>query len=126
MHPVAVDQTSQGLLSGSVSGIMGLGFQSIANTQALPFWQALINAKQLQNPEMSFAFARLVNQENVPTEAPGGTFTLGGTNSSLFTGNIEFLNMPSGVSPGFWFLSLSGSFFLPTSCEWHHSKCQVT
>lgn len=100
----AVDQTSRKLLQGSASGIMGLGFQAIASTQALPFWQGLLNGNQLSSPEMSFALARLVNVNNVPTEAPGGTFTLGGTNTSLYTGDIEFLDLAG--SPSFWLLSL--------------------
>lgn len=102
---VAVDQTSQQLLQGTASGIMGLAFQAIASTQAVPFWQALINNNQLQAPEMAFALARLVDQNNAPEEAPGGTFTLGGTNSSLFTGDIEFLNLASS-QPSFWLLSM--------------------
>jgi cathepsin D len=84
---------------------MGLAFESIAKTQAMPFWQALLNGRQLQSPEMSFALTRLVDQKHSPTEAPGGTFTLGGTNPSLFTGEIDFSNTTSDL--GFWSLTLN-------------------
>jgi len=39
-------------------------------------------------------------------DVDGGVFTLGGTNSSLFTGDIDFQNMPTSP-PSFWLLSLS-------------------
>lgn len=103
---VAVTDVSQNFLEGSNSGILGLAFQPLAVTQTMPFWQALIQANQLSAPEMSFHMARLVDVNNAPAETFGGTFTLGGTNSSLYTGNIEFLNIV--VSPPtFWLLSLT-------------------
>ncbi|KII92711.1 hypothetical protein PLICRDRAFT_89263 [Plicaturopsis crispa FD-325 SS-3] len=103
---VVTDITS-GLLSGSTSGIMGLAFETIASTQATPFWQALVNGNQWSSPEMGFWLTRFINDNNAQTEEPGGTLTLGGTNSSLFQGDIEFINMPSGVTPSFWLLSMS-------------------
>ncbi|PBK95314.1 acid protease [Armillaria gallica] len=102
---LAVDQTTSSLLSGSVSGIMGLAFEQIASTQATPFWQALVNGNQLTSPEMSFWLARHRGDKNVQPEESGGVFTLGGTNSTLFTGDIEFLNMPVST-PSFWLLEL--------------------
>lgn len=106
---VAVDQTTSSLLSGSVSGIMGLAFEQIASTQATPFWQALVSGNQLTSPEMSFWLARHRGDKNVQPEESGGVFTLGGTNSTLFTGDIEFLNMPVST-PSFWLLELQGKF----------------
>jgi hypothetical protein len=109
VNSVAVDQTTSQVIQGPMSGIMGLAFQAIANTHATPFWQALTNNNQLQSPEMSFALATLQTQNNPPQAAPGGTFTLGGTNSSLYTGDIEFLNLAAST-PSFWLLSISCSF----------------
>lgn len=105
---LSVVTTSQGLLQGSVSGIMGLGFQTIAATRAVPFWQALVNANQLTSPLFSFYLTR-ENDPNQPPPltAPGGVLTLGGTNSSLFSGNVEFINMPSGAEPSFWLQTLT-------------------
>ncbi|KAF9027617.1 acid protease [Hymenopellis radicata] len=103
---LAVDQTTQNLLSGSVSGIMGLAFEALASTRSKPFWQALVDNNQLDQPEMSFWLDRFRGDNTASDEEPGGTFTLGGTNSSLFTGDIEFLNMPVNT-PSFWLLSLS-------------------
>lgn len=105
---VNVDALTQGLLDGDVSGIMGLAFQGIASTKAVPFWQALISSNQLSSPEFAFWLDRapLTNQQQ---DISGGVFTLGGTNSSLFTGDIDFVNMPSGPET-FWLLSLTGTY----------------
>jgi cathepsin D len=99
---------------------MGFGFQTIASTKAVPFWQTLFNNKQFSQPSISFWLNRF---SDVPTATPeeqnGGALTLGGTNSSLFAGNIEFLDMPSGTTPSFWFLSMSGvqlSLVTPCAC----------
>jgi cathepsin D len=56
---------------------------------------------------MSFFLDRLLDNPEAPNDnAAGGTFTLGGTNSSLFTGDIEFLPFPSGTRPSFWLLNM--------------------
>ncbi|CCL99649.1 uncharacterized protein FIBRA_01669 [Fibroporia radiculosa] len=100
-------QVSSGLLSGNVTGIMGLAFEALASTDALPFWQALIKNNELSSPEMSFYLTRFDDDANATAEEPGGVFTLGGTNSSLFTGDIEFLNITDSSSPTFWLLTVS-------------------
>ncbi|KAJ7762479.1 aspartyl protease [Mycena metata] len=105
---LSVEQTSEGLLSGSVSGIMGLAFVGISSTQTTPFWQGLISASQLEAPLMAFWLTRFRGANNVKEEEPGGAFTLGGTNSSLFQGDIEFINMAGPSTPTFWLLSVSG------------------
>ncbi|KAF8169784.1 aspartic peptidase domain-containing protein [Pholiota molesta] len=86
------------------SGLMGLAFATLARTRATPFWEALATSNQLSSPEMAFWLARSQNLQ--VEDVPGGAFTLGGTNSSLFTGDIEFLNMPTGT-PEFWTLPLA-------------------
>jgi hypothetical protein len=89
---------------------MGFGFQTIAETKAVPFWQALVNSKQLTTPEFGIWLNRFTNDPTANVEEQnGGALTLGGTNSSLFTGDIEFLNMPSGSTPSFWLLAISGT-----------------
>jgi cathepsin D len=107
---VAVDDISTGLIDGQLAGIMGLAFQGIANTQAVPFWQALINNNQLSNPEFSFFITRFVNDPNAANEEPGGVLTLGGTNSTLFQGNIDFQTFTPTVTGGsFWLQTISGA-----------------
>jgi len=84
---------------------MGLAFQSLASTGAPPFWQAIISNNQLDAPEMSFWLGRNPSPANQTSLAPDGIFTLGGTNSTLFSGDIEYLNLVS--TPSFWLLTLS-------------------
>jgi cathepsin D len=100
---------------GPTSGLMGFGFSGLAVNRNIPFWQALVNNKPslLQTPEMSFFFTRSKGT-SVPVEQNGGVFTLGGTNSTLFTGNIEFINTSNSTSlpTGFWPLELTGTFYL--------------
>ncbi|EPQ57127.1 acid protease [Gloeophyllum trabeum ATCC 11539] len=107
---VVVDQTSQSLLSGTNAGIMGLGFTPIASSGATPFWEALVNANQLTQPVMSFWLRRLLDdsQATQTSELYGGEFTLGGTNTSLYTGEVQFIDFPSNVEPSFWLLSVAG------------------
>ena len=102
---VSVSQVTTGLLEGSLSGIIGLAFTAISSSGATPFWETLISNNQLSSPEMSFWLSR--STDATQTEVAGGEFTLGGTNSSLFTGDIDFLDMPVST-PSFWLLSLSG------------------
>ncbi|KAJ3864215.1 aspartic peptidase domain-containing protein [Lentinula novae-zelandiae] len=102
------NELTSGLLDGPVSGIMGLGFEAIASTDSTPFWQALVNAGDLSSPEMSFWLARESSSTTTvdgDTEVPGGVFTLGGTNTSLFSGNVEFLDTQG--TPSFWLLNMN-------------------
>jgi cathepsin D len=85
---------------------MGLAFGAIASTRAQPFWQSLIASKQLESPEMAFWMTRFRGTRGAQEEEPGGAFTLGGTNSSLFQGEIEFLDMAGDSTPSFWLLAV--------------------
>lgn len=101
---LAVDRTTSGLLSGTVSGIMGLAFQRLAATEAVPFWETLANNNQLSDPEMSFHLDRHRGERTFVNEQEGGSFTLGGTNSSLFQGDIEFLDAQG---ESYWLLEMN-------------------
>jgi len=102
---LSVTRTTMNLLRGSVSGIMGLAFATIAATTATPFWLNLQETNQLREPIMSFQLNRFIDDDLAGVEEPGGTFTLGGTNSSLYQGEIEYLNVSS--TPSFWLLGLT-------------------
>ncbi|KAJ8486927.1 hypothetical protein ONZ51_g4529 [Trametes cubensis] len=104
------EQMTSGLLDGDVSGIMGLAFEALASTNAVPFWQALANGGQFATPEISFWLARHLDDVNPPDEQPGGVMTLGGTNSTLFTGDIEFIPLTVTTGgPTFWMLEMTGN-----------------
>ncbi|KAI0038739.1 acid protease [Auriscalpium vulgare] len=104
---VTVDTISTGLIDGQLAGIMGLGFDSIAATDATPFWQALLNANQFTSPEFSFFITRFGNDAKATDEEPGGVLTLGGTNSTFYQGDIDFNDFPSGSTPSFWLQTVS-------------------
>lgn len=101
---VAVSSITSGLITGELSGIMGLGFNTISALNATPFWQALYNANQLSEPLFSFYLARYIDQSTM-SAAPGGVLTLGGTNSSLYQGSIEYLDLTGPAS--YWLLNVN-------------------
>ena len=114
-----VDQTSGNLLEGSKAGIMGLAFDTIANTESTPFWQTLATSNQLTTPEMSFWFTRLLNDSTAQVEEFGGIFTLGGQNKTLYTGDVEFLPLVADAGlKTYWLLNISGMFLIYASCLW--------
>jgi cathepsin D len=102
---------SSGLIDGQLSGIMGLAFQGIAITGAVPFWQALIANSLLTSPEFSFFITRFINDSSAAQVEPGGVFTLGGTNSTLYQGSIDFQTVTSvGSSGSFWLQTVAGTY----------------
>lgn len=102
------------MIDDGLSGIMGLGFETISAIKGTPFWQTLFNEGVLSSPVFSFYFTRYVDQDALDT-APGGTLTLGGTNTSLYSGDIEFIDMPNGTTPSYWLQQLQ--------CEPSRSSC---
>ena len=103
-----------GLVNAPVSGLIGLAFKQLAVTNSTPLWEALTNSNQFSAPEMSFWLARDLDPVTNISLSSGGVFTLGGTNSTFFNGDIEYLNLTS-VPPdsdlsGFWILSLSSKY----------------
>lgn len=100
-----VDAETSGLVDSPVSGLMGLAFQSLASTQALPYFLALTNNGQLNSSEMSFMLGRDPNPKNNNVLAREGVFTLGGTNSTLFSGDVQYHNIQEPAS--FWLINLS-------------------
>lgn len=58
----AANISSEIFLPGGVNGLLGLGLQPLANSQAIPFVQALYVSGMLPAPLFAFAFARWGNQ----------------------------------------------------------------
>jgi cathepsin D len=92
------------LLSNGLSGLMGLGFATLSALHTTPFWETLYLDGQLSEPLFSFYFERYINQP-LMNSAPGGILTLGGTNSSLYQGSIEYTNLTFVSS--LWILNIS-------------------
>ena len=107
---MSVSQIEGNVTQGDVAGLIGLAFVGIANSGAVPFWQALVNNNQLTSPIMSFWLARNPNPVSQTSLAFGGVFTLGGTNTTLFSGDIDFVNVIQSTTPSFWLLPLSSKY----------------
>lgn len=94
-----VNKASNGLLSGNVSGIMGMGFPSLASTKAAPFWRSA------QIDTFSFGLTRFVNISTSDDIEPGGILTLGGVNTSLYQGSINYIDLKS---ESYWLIAMDG------------------
>jgi cathepsin D len=109
------DDVSSGLLNAPVSGLLGLAFQTIASSQASPLWETLASSGSWDEPLMAFQLTRYNNDTQTQSllEDPsatevvnyGGTFTMGATNSSLFTGEIDYNPLPD--SGSYWLQTIS-------------------
>ncbi|EIM86445.1 aspartic peptidase A1 [Stereum hirsutum FP-91666 SS1] len=110
------DEISSGLLSSPASGLFGLAWQSIASSGATPFWEALYESSVLDSPLFAFQLTRYQNDTSAEALEPGGTFTLGATNSSLYTGDIEYQSIPSN-EVAYWTLAMTGLSVGSTSVD---------
>lgn len=85
---------------------MGLAWQSIASSGAEPFWQTLASSGTWDEPVMTFQMTRFNNISQARALEPGGTFTMGALNSSLYTGAIDYVDLPSNAVT-YWTLPLT-------------------
>ncbi|TFY62272.1 hypothetical protein EVJ58_g3972 [Rhodofomes roseus] len=102
-----VDEITQGVLTSPISGLLGLGWQQLSSSGAIPFWQALAESNNtLSDKVFGIQLARYGNDSNAGSQEPGGTFTLGAANTSLFTGDIDYQDVPQ---VGYWLQQISGA-----------------
>ncbi|KAF9018599.1 acid protease [Hymenopellis radicata] len=99
------DQVSSGLLSDPVSGLLGLAWQSIASSGATPFWEALVAGGAWDSALMAFHLTRYLNVNGAAQLENGGSFTMGAVNSSLFTGDIEYISLVD--SGSYWMIPIT-------------------
>jgi len=101
-----VEAVSSGLLTSPVSGLLGLGFKTISSSHSTPFWQTLVESGSWDQPVMSFYLSRFINATHAKSQEPGGRFTMGFTDQSLYQGDIDYIDIPSGQE-GYWILPLT-------------------
>ncbi|KAF9244096.1 aspartic peptidase domain-containing protein [Melanogaster broomeanus] len=101
----AVTEVSSGLLTSPVSGLLGLGWQSISSSGQTPFWETLASSGAWSEPVMTFQLTRFVNSTTAQPTEPGGSFTMGFMNNSLYTGEIDYQDLVS--TPSYWILSMT-------------------
>ncbi|KAG2142917.1 acid protease [Suillus bovinus] len=96
-----VTTTAANFLQNPVTGIFGLAWQSLAVSGAMPFWQALASNGQWSQPLMAFHLTRFLNDSRAGQLEPGGSFTMGYANESLYTGTIDYQDIPNGQA-SYW------------------------
>ncbi|KAG1735495.1 acid protease [Suillus lakei] len=96
-----VTTTSANFLQNPITGIFGLAWQSLAASGAIPFWQALASNGQWSQPLMAFQLTRFLNDSQAGELEPGGSFTMGYANESLYTGTIDYRDLPNGQA-SYW------------------------
>ncbi|ORY75031.1 aspartic peptidase domain-containing protein [Leucosporidium creatinivorum] len=100
-----------GILQDDISGLLGLGWQPLATSHALPFVQALWEKGSLEHPVFGFAFARWNgNSTALDHPMPGGLLTIGDVDHHLFEGELNWL--PS--SQSYWQVELQSMSVMGT------------
>ncbi|GAA5991460.1 hypothetical protein JCM10908_005714 [Rhodotorula pacifica] len=100
-----VQSVSQDLLGGEISGLMGLGWQPLAASQAVPWWQNLYQGNALPFPGFAVSLSRFINVPNASSIEPGGSLTFGYLNSSLYSSSINYVPLPSGQE-SYWLVRM--------------------
>ncbi|KAG9309507.1 aspartic peptidase A1 [Chiua virens] len=99
-----VDETSTGLLTSPVSGLFGLAWETLAQSGQTPFWQTLASSGSLASAIFAVNLRRYSNATNPSSQEPGGEISFGYANTSLYTGSIDYINIPG--TPSYWYLPL--------------------
>ncbi|KAK7461034.1 hypothetical protein VKT23_008962 [Stygiomarasmius scandens] len=84
-----VTSLSSSLADEDIDGILGLAFPAISNLNSNPFFNTAINQGTVSSGEFGFYLSQ-----------SGSELYLGGANSNLYTGSIEFHSVDT--STGFW------------------------
>lgn len=91
-----MNQTSANIIGYPLSGIFGLAFESIAQTQTLPLWEAVMQSGQVTEQAMGFFLKRYRGDASASTiESDGGEFSLGSLDTSKYTGDINYVSISS-------------------------------
>lgn len=122
---IGVVNAAARVLPGDVSGLMGLAFGYLARSGGTPWWLRVFagdaneTGGTIDEPVMGFWFSRFVpircratcfgiepigryiNSTGEVMNYSGGQMTLGGTNTSLYTGDINYIDV---VKPAKWWV----------------------
>ncbi|PWZ01290.1 acid protease [Testicularia cyperi] len=100
------------------SGIMGMGFQSLASSGATPFWEVLAKQGVLKSNVFTFQLVRNIDNVDITdanvnsVQNPGGVFTLGEIDSNQYSGDITYIDIPNNLEQqeglGYWTIPLGG------------------
>ncbi|KAG2364170.1 aspartic peptidase domain-containing protein [Suillus spraguei] len=99
------DTVSDGFLTSPVSGLLGLAWESLASSGQMPLWQDLASSNTWDSALFAFQLTRYKNDTTAQELEPGGVLTMGYTNSSLYTGSIDYIDIPG--TPSYWYIPLT-------------------
>ncbi|KAG8907667.1 hypothetical protein FRB99_002745 [Tulasnella sp. 403] len=101
-----VNAVTANLLQSPVSGLMGLAFSTLSTSRSMPFWETLASTNAWDQPLMAFHLTRFKGVNGASKLEAGGSFDMGFTNTSLYTGNISYVDIPDGAE-SFWLIPLT-------------------
>ncbi|KAJ7061164.1 aspartic peptidase domain-containing protein [Mycena amicta] len=96
---ISATSSSWGPSGSLISGTIGLGGSTSADNA---LWLALLDTQSGIQPEFSFSLAR-----STVGVTEGGVFIFGGVDTSLYSGEIEFLDTLDNTSGVYWTLGVS-------------------
>ena len=120
-----VNTTTANVIASPLSGILGLAFKSIAQTQATPAWQQMAESGAWSDAEMGCFLQRYRGDLSAnDVESQGGQFTMGwvrllhsdcrlylpvysGIDSSKLTGDINYISIATS-NEDYWRIPLQG------------------
>lgn len=100
-----VDAVTDDLLTSPLSGLLGLAWQSLASSGQMPLWQSLASSNTWDSALFAIQLTRYKNDTTAQELEPGGVLTMGYTNSSLYTGSIDYIDIPG--TPSYWYIPLT-------------------
>ncbi|KAG1728175.1 aspartic peptidase domain-containing protein [Suillus paluster] len=100
-----VNVLSSAFTQNPVSGIMGLAWAPLASTKQTPFWQTLASGGSWDSALFGVQLTRYGNASGATQNEPGGVIDMGYTNSSLYTGSIEYYDLVG--TPQFWEINMN-------------------
>jgi len=95
-------------------GILGMGFKEFSALNAAPFFETIIDQGQLKGQEPVFAFS-------LAGPGSGSELIIGGRNSSLYSGNLTYVNVIQKVR----ILRCVYNVFLVFVLHGHDTGCMV-
>ncbi|GAA5894553.1 pepsin-like aspartic protease [Sporobolomyces salmoneus] len=100
-----IEDINGDLLGQGISGLMGLGWQPLAASRVTPFWQNLFAASVLPFPGFAVSLTRYNNVSTASVVEPGGSLTIGYLNASLYSSEINYVDIPSGME-SYWVIPM--------------------
>lgn len=102
-------ELADGTLQAPASGLMGLGLQQLSSAGVTPFWEVLAKQNVLSQPVFSIQLARNTHPSTPTAQVPGGIFTLGELDSKQYSGDINWIDLDSGMERvGYWGIPVQG------------------